>query len=127
MGLDMYLERRKEGETQWEEVQYWRKANAIRGWFSSNLEGFEDNARTGVTHQDLKNLLAACQELLKHKDDSDIEETIQDNSLCPTEGFFFGGTAIDEWFWSEIETTSEMLSGLNLEDETYEYSYMEWY
>ena len=37
MGLDMFLQDREGNE-----VAYWRKANAINGWFDSLFDGVEN-------------------------------------------------------------------------------------
>jgi hypothetical protein len=34
------------------------------------------------------------------------------NLLPPREGFFFGGTDIDEWYWRDIEDTRKQLRRL---------------
>jgi hypothetical protein len=32
------------------------------------------------------------------------------NYLPPAEGFFFGSTEIDEWYWQDIDETIEQLT-----------------
>lgn len=121
MGLDMGLQRVKK-----EEVYYWRKANAIRGYFAS-LPGFNDNGETWVTQEELKELLALCKEALEYKGTAN-EVEMANEILPPTEGFFFGGTKIDNWYWEDVEGTKEMLEDLIPTLEPYErVLYWEWY
>ena len=76
---------------------YWRKANQIHAWFVKNVQGGNDNCgEYYVSHEKLKELLTTCQQALFNKDP---------NLLPPQEGFFFGGTDIDEWYWQDIKDT----------------------
>lgn len=80
---------------------YWRKANQIHGWFVRNIQGGNDNCgEYYVSHEKLESLLAVCRHALRDK-------TV--NALVPTEGFFFGGTEIDEYYWGEVERTVKVL------------------
>lgn len=139
MGLDMYLERHKKavegylGEDlddmrmnnpkgykfvepyiiergeyiKWkslsEEVGYWRKANAIHRWFVDEVQGGVDDCDCyTVSKEQLEDLLDTC---LRLKAGAEDPET-----LLPTQsGFFFGGTAYDEWYWQKIDYTIETL------------------
>ena len=63
----------------------------------------------------LKELVDICKKVL---DDHSLAE-----ELLPTEeGFFFGSTDYDEYYYKDLEETVEMLEPL-LEDEVGEYSY----
>lgn len=80
---------------------YWRKANQIHGWFVRNIQGGNDNCgEYYVSHEKLESLLSVCRHALRDK-------TV--NALVPTEGFFFGGTEIDEYYWGEVERTVKVL------------------
>lgn len=136
MGLDMYLCRHKrEANTEPREiienvnsfnesVVYWRKANQIRGWFASNLADFEDNGKTLVTEEDLDELIGLVNHVLAcHADD------LAKELLPPTDGFFFGGTEIDEYYWETLKTTAEELN-LVRDDTDFKNEflyYYEWY
>ncbi len=73
---------------------YWRKANQIHSWFVRNVQGGNDNCgEYYVSTEKLKELLNTCQQALFNKDP---------NLLPPQEGFFFGGTDIDEWYWQVV-------------------------
>lgn len=113
MGLDMYLYRK---ET--EEVAYWRKANAIHGWFMQFAE-MDDCTPVEVSVLALIELRDTCQKVLDDKS----EETAME-LLPPTSGFFFGGTELDEWYWSGIKVTLEKLNEIiseSTEDQEFEY------
>lgn len=126
MGLDMYLKGKrfmwyKEREDEaWQELDkytkgrkvslielelgYWRKANAIHGWFVRNVQGNVDNCDEYVVkYSDLVKLRDVCFEALANKNPE---------LLPPTEGFFFGSSAVDEWYWGEIDSTYEMMKDL---------------
>jgi len=88
---------------------YWRKANAIHGWFVKNVQkGVDDCDNYYVGIDQLKELKSLCQKTLEEKNPS---------LLPPTEGFFFGGTDIDQWYWEEITNTIAQLDRIfNLPD-----------
>jgi hypothetical protein len=135
MGLDMYLTRRvyvgssvyNEPETEEKiefssyfgsfevnkrdissitlEFLYWRKANAIHNWFSEHLaDGKIENGRDYWVDEEI---------LVKLYDDlSKAILTTNDDLFKPTEGFFFGGTEKDEYYWSELKRTLAVLKPL---------------
>ena len=143
MGLDMYLSAKKElsnynfcsnaekakfkkvaevfsDEMQLDEgctlvvtlpIGYWRKANHIHNWFVENIQDGEDNCQSSyVSKEKLKELLEICQEVLANKDKA--EELLPGST-----GFFFGNDAYDEWYFTDIENTIDILEkALNLED-----------
>jgi hypothetical protein len=81
----------------------WRKANAIHGWFVRNVQDGEDDCGSyEVNREDLSNLRTACEKVLA---DHDLAEEL----LPPAEGFFFGGTELDEWYFGELEETKKSL------------------
>ena len=119
-----------------EQVAYWRKANAIHDWFVNNVQDGEDDCsyHNEVTQADLIKLLNTCNTVLKHSklvegkiangyhyNDSGekvynyvegkyIEDPSVAKELLPTtEGFFFGGTDYDEWYYQDIEYTANKI------------------
>jgi len=55
------------------EAMYWRKANAIHGWFVENCQDGEDNCQEyWVSREKLINLKDLCQDILEHPDDEKI-------------------------------------------------------
>lgn len=103
MGLDMYLNTAGEND----ELIYWRKANQIFKWFEDHCANgeIENCVPVPVTEYDLLQLL------------EDINAVLNDNSrapeLLPTqEGFFFGDTVYDEWYFKKLEYTRDKIESL---------------
>lgn len=140
------------------EVAYWRKANQIHKWFVDNVQDGNDDCGTYyVSREDLKKLLDICKQikekcpLIKGKvkngqtynnkteqwediiEDGEImtNPEIAEELLPSQEGFFFGGTDYDEYYYYDICHTIESLEkalqdDMKLEEQgywgTYEYS-----
>lgn len=115
MGLDMYLTKKivKTVEKGNEEhiyvdqadVMYWRKANAIHKWFVDNVQnGIDDCKQYEVSIEQLKELIELCKKI-SEKQNQEIASV-----LLPTQdGFFFGGTDYDAYYFDEIKRTYEEL------------------
>jgi len=87
------------------EVGYWRKANAIHGWFVENVQDGEDNCREyEVPREKVYELLKICQKISLFRD-----EVIATKLLPPTNGFFFGNSKIDEFYYADIDNTIPIL------------------
>lgn len=86
-----------------EEAGYWRKANHIHNWFVNNVqEGKDECQKVWVSSRQLEELSTACKEVLA--DNSKAGE------LLPTaDGFFFGGTEYDEYYFRDIEDTLKFI------------------
>lgn len=78
---------------------YWRKANAIHRWFVNEVQEGNDNCERYYVHRkQLIDLRNRCDEVLAQPNKA--------SSLLPTQaGFFFGGTAYDEYYLFDIEHT----------------------
>jgi hypothetical protein len=88
------------------ELMYWRKANAIHKWFVDNVQEGEDDCKEHlVSIDDLKQLLSVVNSVLQ---DTSLAEQL----LPPVGGFFFGSTAVDEWYWKDLENTRDRLNEL---------------
>jgi len=72
--------------------------------------GKDDCQESYVTYEQLMELKALCEEVLKTKDAS---------KLPPTSGFFFGSTEVDEYYFQDLEDTIKQLSGLDPEGSYY--------
>ena len=98
------------------EAMYWRKANAIHGWFVENIQDGEDNCNEYyVEREQLEELLAECVSALTSRNN---------NILPPKEGFFFGSTEVDEWYWQDLENTVKGLErALTLPEKEYAFYY----
>ena len=114
-------------------VMYWRKANAIHGWFVRQVQNdVDDCGRYSVSVDQLNELVARCRRVLaESKMESgtiingytasaetggkfmpNIEEgdvianpEIADKLLPTGDGFFFGSTAYNEWYVRELIDT----------------------
>ncbi len=95
---------------------YWRKANAIHGWFVNKVQkGVDECLAHYVSREQLTELRDTCQDLLDKKKLSTNSKDPSLLALCmeklpPTEGFFFGTTEINKWFWSDVQSTVEQLT-----------------
>lgn len=96
---------------------YWRKANAIHGWFVANVQGGEDRCdEHAVSREQLSELRDLCKGILDmppgHARDSHAAE-----SLPPTSGFFFGNTDIGEGYYADLaDTVKQLDAALKLPD-----------
>lgn len=85
-------------------VAYWRKANQIHNWFVTNVQrGKDDCGEYFVSREKLSQLLRDCTLAITNKDP---------NILPPVDGFFFGGTDIDEWYWQDLMNTINQIQPL---------------
>ena len=85
------------------EVGYWRKVNEIHAWFVKNLgEGNDDCNEIYVTKEDFESLLDLVNQVLKNHNLA--------GELLPTEdGFFFGETEYNEYYFENLKYTKELL------------------
>ena len=90
-------------------VAYWRKANAIHGWFVDTCAGGVDECQPiHVSRERLVELRDLCKDVLLAPATS-VEAVAQVNGLMPTPGFFFGSYDIDEWYMEDMKNTVEQL------------------
>lgn len=118
-----------------EEVAYWRKFNALHNWFVQKLaDGVDDCREIYVTPKDLKELLETLKEVKTALDkagkkvvsvhtgwkngkeiyeDMEVYDSTEVEKLLPTaEGFFFGGTEYDDYYYNDVCKTIELLEEL---------------
>ena len=127
MGLDMYLYGRKDNYHLTEynigrigiqvEVGYWRKANQIHKWFVDNVQDGVDNCATYyVDISQLRKLKSLCEKVLH-------DNTLAEELLPVSDGFFFGSTQYDEFYFHDLQNTIDIIDKcLKLEYDYYEYS-----
>jgi hypothetical protein len=85
------------------QAMYWRKVNAIHGWFVRNVQDGEDDCGSyEVSREQLAELRTACERVLS-------DHSLAEELLPPTEGFFFGAYELDEWFFVSLEETKKAL------------------
>jgi hypothetical protein len=88
-----------------EDLMYWRKVNAIHNWFIRNCvhDGVTDDCSPiYVSYDQLKELVDTCHKVL-------VDPTKAEELLPTGEGFFFGGTAYDEYYFDELKRTVKEL------------------
>jgi hypothetical protein len=98
---------------------YWRKANAIHNWFVINVQGGEDNCKEYYVSR------AQLQELLDILNRVDQNHSLADDLLPTADGFFFGDTDYQEWYYQDIKATIpvfESLLGQDLDQWDFYYS-----
>ena len=84
-------------------VAYWRKANAIHGWFVNTLAGGVDECQP--IYVSLDKLIE-----LRELANSVVLTPAMAGDILPTQsGFFFGSSDIDEWYISDMKNTVDML------------------
>ena len=97
------------------DAMYWRKANAIHGWFVENCQEGEDDCKEYyVEREQLKELRDLCQAVLDGDEDVNLE---------PTDGFFFGSTEKDEYYFQDMRETVEGLNKVLSLPKSYEFYY----
>ncbi len=112
MGLDMYLVLRiSEDDSQVDhDICYWRKANAIHGWFEKNcLSTVENGCFSEISRDKLRELVSTCLTVLENKQ-------LAQQLLPPCRGFFFGSYEIDDYYFAQLRETVDMVKTF-LEDE----------
>jgi len=83
-------------------IGYWRKANHIHRWFVEHCgNGVDECQDMYIEQEDLEQLLETCTKVLE---DHSLAKT-----LLPTQdGFFFGGTDYDEYYFRDTEYTKKV-------------------
>jgi len=105
-----------------EEVGYWRKANHIHKWFVDKVQEGEDNcASYWVSIDQLKELRALCKLILSAKRGSEEQNSLIEKQLPPAEGFFFGSTAVDDYYFQDCEETVTIIDKAIEEEGEYYY------
>lgn len=126
MGLDMFMKKvdKQTGKTLNDELMYWRKANQIRQWFVKNT-GYPEDGNCidhSVTKEQLEKLVADCRAVLNN-------HRLARKIMPTSDGFFFGGTEYDEWYYRQLESTAnevgEIIADTDLDSE--EIIYTEWW
>lgn len=94
------------------EAGYWRKANHIHKWFVDNVQDGKDECKEHYVNDDhLRQLLSTCKAVLASRHGPNAQANAE--AMLPTaSGFFFGGTAYDEYYYSDIEKTVEILESI---------------
>jgi hypothetical protein len=99
-----YTETMPDHYTIFQEVAYWRKFNALHQWFVSNVQNGIDRCDLHELDQDT---LRKCHDVLE-------EAFYKKNHyiLPPTQGFFWGSTEVDDYYWNNVEEAIQTISSL---------------
>lgn len=98
-----------------EQVGYWRKFNALHKWFVDNCQDGEDKCQESyVSMEKLKELL----NVLKEVENAPV---LAGNILPTSQGFFFGGSNYDEYYYNDVKETITLLTELLKEEGNYYY------
>lgn len=136
-----------------EQVGYWRKANAIHAWFVNNVQDGEDDCgRYYVTEEKMQELLEIVNKVLASSKLVDglvvngerwsveneewvpifesgkfIEVASVAKELLPSqEGFFFGSTDYDQWYYEDLLLTKKILEAALAEPDADYYYRASW-
>lgn len=121
-----------------QEVLYWRKFNALHEYIFKQYGGEEDNCTKiylGVEElRDICDLLREIVRVAKLKDGKIVNANEVARLLPTAEGFFWGSTDYDEYYYNEVKSTVEELERLLVEDKKLKdcgletkYYYYAWY
>jgi hypothetical protein len=130
-----------------EEAGYWRKANAIHPWFVENVQDGNDDCKNYyVSKEDIEALLDTVNTVLntselvegtitngyRFENSKGIpitekgkyikDPTVAQALLPTTEGFFFGSTDYDQYYYQDLVDTKKILEN-TLEDDEGDYEY----
>ena len=107
-----------------EEVAYWRKFNALHGWFVNNCaNGVDDCKEVYVDSDQLKELVDTLKKVKEIFDNPEMDQSEIEDLLPPTEGFFFGNSDIDEYYKQDVIDTIDVLEGLLEEEGQHDFYY----
>lgn len=124
MGLDMYITAERfiwsnevppeidfipEGfrpQTVTVQAAYWRKANAIHDWFVENIQAGEDECNPHLAPTEkLQELVDLCKKVIANPE-------LAPELLPTANGFFFGGTEYDDWYFTNLQKTIDQLEAV---------------
>lgn len=93
-----------------EEICYWRKANAIHYWFVKNCQEGVDDCRQAYVETDLLQELCDTIKQILAVPSGEERDKLAVELLPPCQGFFFGSSAIDEYYYQDLEHTLSQLT-----------------
>lgn len=125
MGLDMYLTKNKKDK----ELMYWRKANAIHGWFVRNLNNGEEINVSYIpaSREKLQQLIEDCKTVVASLEKDPNNHEVAMELIPPTGGFFFGSYEIDEWYIDDLKQTIQGIQKVLDENPKGRFYYYAWW
>lgn len=102
-------------------IASWRKANAVHQWFVDNCQDGADDCRYSyVSRDNLTELKTLCEKVV-------LQPAMADEELPTLQGFFFGGTEYDEYYFDDLKHTISMIDNcLAMPDEWEFYYHSSW-
>ncbi|WP_349550087.1 hypothetical protein [Leuconostoc pseudomesenteroides] len=122
MGLDMYLQAENKQTGKSRLLHSWRKANQIRQWFVSHFDQDADaQVRISFNEETIEALIAEIEIVLKKPELAP--------QLMPTsDGFFFGSTDYDTYYFDELKDTLQYLNNdFEYDPDNEQLIYTEWW
>lgn len=126
-------------------VGYWRKANAIHGWFVDEIgNGVDECQVMFIDRERLEKLRNDCIVALANPSreyqiedqkvvyllcdylnslETPIDPATYESPINPTDGFFFGGSERDDYYYFQLEYTINLVSSLLELDDSYSFNY----
>ena len=104
MGLDLFFNKTKR---QAETLVSFRKINFLIAFFESKGYVVKNGTPIVVKKADCEELLDRCNKVLG-------DHSLADYLLPTKDGFFFGGTAYDEWYFDDVKRIQCYLSDVLL-------------
>jgi hypothetical protein len=99
------------------EAGYWRKANQIHNWFVQNVQDGEDNCQDAYVSRDsLTELRELCQQVLDNNE-------LAGKLLPRVKGFFFGNEDYDQWYFSQLKDTIEVIDNALAMPDQWDFNY----
>lgn len=105
-----------------EEAAYWRKVNSVHQWFVKNIQDGEDDCGSyNVNVEELMQLAKVCMSVhgyyLQNKDNhsgapNKKAKEFAAAQLPVQQGFFFGSSEYDKYYFKDLKETIEMLRPL---------------
>lgn len=102
MGLDIYFYKAKE---QKEQIGYFRKVNFLVNYF--NKSKIKDEIK--ITKKEVEELLKLCNIVLKYHKENPEDKIVSSKVLPTQDGFFFGSTDYDEYYYEDVKAVKEYI------------------
>ena len=92
------------------QIGYWRKVNAVHGWFVRNCQNNVDECQeVEVSGKQLFSLQSEITDTIEGRKLSGGAMSNDNTELVPQSGCFFGTSTQDEWYWMGLEDTLRII------------------
>jgi hypothetical protein len=126
-------------------VGYWRKVNAVHGWFINKIaSGVDECQELYISREQLEQLRQDCIVALANPErnyeienqkvfyqlcdylnklETPVNLATYNNPVPPVEGFFFGGNELSDYYFSQLEYTIDLITNLLELDDDFSFHY----